>query len=181
MIIAQNCWKWKGFRSKIWRKRKKKSFCRFRWSGVARQAHALELRIVGDLDNIRIFQCRNHFFWKRFTAGKVNSLYRLIVEGIGEQKNLEIRRVALAVHAASGQRRRAVGFNIDAHEDGHMNHSHQKGAPFRMRRGLFTSEPGRDHPSLHGCWVNDDDFLIALIGVFHGVSRAAGRRTVIER
>ena len=29
--------------------------------------------------------------------------------------------------------------------------------------------------SLDGCWVNDDDFLIALIGVFHGVSCSAGR------
>ena len=62
-----------------------------------------------------------------------------------------------------------------------MNHSHQKGAPFRMRRSLFTSEPGRNHPSLHGCWVNDDDFFIALTGVFHGISRAAGRRTIIKR
>ena len=62
-----------------------------------------------------------------------------------------------------------------------MNHSHQKGAPFRMRRSLFTSEPGRDHLSLHGCWIGYDDFFIALTGVFHGVSRAAGRRTVIKR
>ena len=62
-----------------------------------------------------------------------------------------------------------------------MNHSHQKGAPFRMRRSLFTSEPRRNYLSLHGCWIDYDDFLIALIGIFHGISRAAGRRTVIER
>ena len=69
---------------------------------VARKAHALELGVVGHFDNIGIFQRRNYFFWKRFTAGKVNSLYRLIVEGIGEQQNLEIRRIAVAIYAALG-------------------------------------------------------------------------------
>ena len=46
-----------------------------------------------------------------FKENKVrNNLIRLggFEEGIGEQKNLEIRRIAVAVHAASGQRRRAV-------------------------------------------------------------------------
>ena len=62
-----------------------------------------------------------------------------------------------------------------------MNHSHQKGAPFRMRLSLFTSEPRRNYLSLHGCWIDYDDFLIALIGIFHGISRAAGRRTIIKR
>ena len=104
---------------------------------IARKAHALELRVVGHLDNIGIFQCRNYFFWKRFTAGKVNGLYRFIVEGIGEEENLEIRRVAVAVHAALGQWRRAVGLQVQSHEGGHMNHSHQKGTPFRMRRVCF--------------------------------------------
>ena len=89
---------------------------------IARQAYALELRVVGGLDNIGISQCRNCFFWKRFTAGKVNGLYRFIIEGIGEQKNLEIRCVTVAIYAALGQWRRAVGFNVDAHENEHNAH-----------------------------------------------------------
>ena len=89
---------------------------------IARKAYALELCVVGCLDDVGLFQCRNYFRWKCFAAGKINGLYRFIIEGIREQQNLEIRCVTVAIYAALGQWRRAVGFNVDAHENGHNDH-----------------------------------------------------------
>ena len=89
---------------------------------IARQAYALKLGVVGHFDNAGIFQRRNDFLGKHITAGKVNGLYRFIVEGVGEQKNLKIRRIAVSVHTALGQWRRAVCLQVQTHNTGHNDH-----------------------------------------------------------
>ena len=67
------------------------------------KAHALKRGIVRDFQDVRGFQRFEEFVWQRFTTGQVNGYYRPIVKGVGQQQDLEVRRVAVPVHAAIGE------------------------------------------------------------------------------
>ena len=67
------------------------------------KAHALKRGIVRDFQDARVFQRFEEFVRQRFTTGQVYGYYRPIVKGVGQQQDLEVRRVSVPIHAALGE------------------------------------------------------------------------------
>ena len=67
------------------------------------KAHALKRSVVRDFQDARVFQRFEEFVRQRFTTGQVYGYYRPIVKGVGQQQDLEVRRVAVAIYAALGE------------------------------------------------------------------------------
>lgn len=68
------------------------------------KAHALKRGVVRDFQDVRVFQRFEEFVWKLFPVGQVNGYYRPIAKGVGQQQDLEVRRVSVPIHAALGER-----------------------------------------------------------------------------
>ena len=94
------------------------------------ETYALELGVESRFEDLRILKRIQHICRELFSARQINRLYRLVVKCVGEQENLKIRAVRVAVHAAFRKRGRAVGFDIDA-QDRHVLTSNHLGCPFR--------------------------------------------------
>jgi hypothetical protein len=75
------------------------------------KARALKRGIVRDFQDVRVFQrLRN-------SSGSVSPQARstvlpAIVKGVGQQQDLEVRRVAIAIYSALREWGRGVGFNV---------------------------------------------------------------------
>ena len=67
------------------------------------KARALKRGIVRDFQDVRVFQRFEEFVRQRFTTGQVYGYYRPIVKGVGQQQDLEVRRVSVPIHAALGE------------------------------------------------------------------------------
>ena len=80
---------------------------------VPGKTHPLELGVEGPLGNSRVDQRGQRIGRDALTGGEIHHLDGATVHGIAEQQHFKLRRLAVAVHAALGQRLRGVGFNID--------------------------------------------------------------------
>ena len=79
------------------------------------EAHPLKGRVVRNFQDSRVLQRMKEFIRQRFPARHVDGCHRRAVKGIGQQEDLEIRGVAVAVHAALGEGGGGIGFYVQMH------------------------------------------------------------------
>ena len=79
---------------------------------IAGEAHALKLRVVGDLQHGRIFQCGQEPGRERFATCQVDCDQFLVIVSICDNENLEIRGLAVTVHTAFGKGMRGKCLDI---------------------------------------------------------------------
>ena len=80
---------------------------------VPGETHPLELCVEGPLGHRRVCQRSQHIGGDAFADGEIHHPDGAAVHGIAEQQHFKLRDLAVAVHAALGQRLRGKGFNID--------------------------------------------------------------------
>ena len=80
---------------------------------VAGQADKFESRVVGVFEDAGIVQGSQEVGWQRFTGSQVNGDQRVIIEAVGQQEDLEIRGLDVAVDAALWKVLGGEGLNID--------------------------------------------------------------------
>ena len=75
-------------------------------------AGALEGRVVRHLDHRRVGQCPEHRSRQGGALREVHDGHGSLVEGVGEQEDLEVRMLRVPVHSAVGQRLARVGLDV---------------------------------------------------------------------
>ena len=96
------------------------------------EAHPLKRGVVRDFQDVRVLQRVQESVRERFSAGHVDGNQRRVVKGVGQEKDLEIRGIAVAVHAALGQRGGGIGLYVQM-QYAQAHHLQSKSAPSRMR------------------------------------------------
>ena len=76
------------------------------------KTHPLKRGVVGDFQDVRVLQRVQESIRQLFPAGQVDGHHRQVVKSVGQQQNLEVRRVAVAVHAALGEWGRGIRLNV---------------------------------------------------------------------
>ena len=82
---------------------------------ISGETHPLKGCVVRDFQDVRVLQRMQENVWQRFAAGQIDGDHRRAAKGVGQKKDLEIRGVAVAVHAALGEGGGGIGLYVQMH------------------------------------------------------------------
>ena len=74
-----------------------------------------------DFQDVWVLKRMKEFIRQRFPTRHVDGHHRRVVKGVGQEKNLEVRGVAVAVHAALGKGGGGIGFYVQM-QDAQAHH-----------------------------------------------------------